>query len=363
MKRIWNLLLFVFASLAIYAQSEVVQPKVLYDIQKIDARKKIRIPDIMGYKALKCDFHIHTTFSDGFVIPRERVEEAWREGLDAIALTDHVPTSKEKDNNENFKLGKRHADRLGILLIKGVEYSMEPPVGHLNFLFIDDANKYDEPSLTSEQAITLAADDGAFIVINHSEGLSDFQRKLVEQNKIHAMEVINDRLMYPSAIDFCNQYNMTKIGNTDIHRPIHDRYDVENGHRNLNLVFAKERSEESIKEALFAGRTISYTGDYLIGNKEYLHALLKASLVVSEFQMDVSPFWYTVHIENISDITYTLEGEDNTRISFPAHKTIILRKELVDVDMVYQVVNTYISSTEHLEYPLTYFIGLKNDHP
>ena len=149
MKRIWNLLLFIFASLAIYAQGEVVQPKVLYDIQEIDARKKIRIPDIMGYKALKCDFHIHTTFSDGFVIPRERVEEAWREGLDAIALTDHVPTSKEKDNNENFKLGKRHADRLGILLIKGVEYSMEPPVGHLNFLFIDDANKYYEPSLNS----------------------------------------------------------------------------------------------------------------------------------------------------------------------------------------------------------------------
>ena len=76
MKRICFSLLFVFAGIAICAQGEVVRPKVLYDVQKIDAQKEIRIPDIMGYQTLKYDFHIHTTFSDGFVIPRERVEQA-----------------------------------------------------------------------------------------------------------------------------------------------------------------------------------------------------------------------------------------------------------------------------------------------
>lgn len=53
-------------------------------------RNEIRIPNILGYITLKCDFHMHTVFSDGKVWPTVRVDEAWREGLDAIALTDHI---------------------------------------------------------------------------------------------------------------------------------------------------------------------------------------------------------------------------------------------------------------------------------
>ena len=138
----------------------------------------------MGYKLLKCDFHMHTIYSDGFVVPRERVEQAWREGLDAIAITDHEPVFSGEDRNTNYDKGKRHALRLDIMLIKGIEYSMEPPVGHLNFLFIEDANRYIDSTLRDEKLITMAADDGAFIMINHSATLSDFQRKLVEKNKI-----------------------------------------------------------------------------------------------------------------------------------------------------------------------------------
>ena len=33
------------------------------------AKHKINIPDILGYKTLKCDFHMHTVFSDGMVWP------------------------------------------------------------------------------------------------------------------------------------------------------------------------------------------------------------------------------------------------------------------------------------------------------
>lgn len=358
MKRILFLSVLVFAGLAIYAQYEVEQIKFLYGHQIVDSRKEIRIPDIMGYKTLKCDFHMHTNYSDGFVIPRERVEQAWREGLDAIAITDHEPVFSGEDRNINYNLGKRHAHRLGVILIHGIEYSMEPPVGHLNFLFIEDANKYIDSTLTDKQLINMAADDGAFIMINHSSTLSDFQRGLVEQNKIHAMEVINDRMIYLSAIDFCNQHNMTKISSTDIHRPIHSRYDIENKLRNLTFVLAEDNTEESIKEALFAGRTIGFGDDYLIANEEYLKELIKASLVVTELKMEISPFWYTVHVKNTTDITYTLEGPNQTQITFYANRTVILRGELEDVDAVYKVTNTYISSTEHLELPLSFFTDL-----
>jgi hypothetical protein len=49
-------------------------------------RGKSSIPDVKGYKTLKCDFHQHTVFSDGQVWPGVRVQEAWREGLDVIAI-------------------------------------------------------------------------------------------------------------------------------------------------------------------------------------------------------------------------------------------------------------------------------------
>ena len=52
-------------------------------------RNEIQVPDLDGYTTLKCDFHMHTVFSDGLVWPTVRVDEAYREGLDAISLTEH----------------------------------------------------------------------------------------------------------------------------------------------------------------------------------------------------------------------------------------------------------------------------------
>lgn len=38
--------------------------------------KHIAVPDLPGYKTLKCDFHLHTYYSDGHVTPEMRVLEA-----------------------------------------------------------------------------------------------------------------------------------------------------------------------------------------------------------------------------------------------------------------------------------------------
>ena len=74
-------------------------------------RTEINIPDIPGYLTLKCDFHMHTVFSDGDVWPTVRVQEAWVEGLDAIAITDHIeyqPHSQdvETDHNRAYEIAK-----------------------------------------------------------------------------------------------------------------------------------------------------------------------------------------------------------------------------------------------------------------
>ena len=53
-------------------------------------RREIILPTIDGYTLYKADFHTHTIYSDGDVTPRQRVREAWYDGLDIVAITDHL---------------------------------------------------------------------------------------------------------------------------------------------------------------------------------------------------------------------------------------------------------------------------------
>ena len=74
-------------------------------------RGNIAIPDLNGYVTLKCDFHTHTVFSDGLVWPTVRIDEAYREGLDAIAITDHIEYRPYKEDvvashNRSYEIAK-----------------------------------------------------------------------------------------------------------------------------------------------------------------------------------------------------------------------------------------------------------------
>ena len=52
--------------------------------------RAIVFPDVAGYLTLKADLHMHTVFSDGEVWPSVRVQEAQRDSLDIISLTEHL---------------------------------------------------------------------------------------------------------------------------------------------------------------------------------------------------------------------------------------------------------------------------------
>lgn len=60
-----------------------------------NTRMEMRIPNqINGFITLKGDLHTHTYFSDGSVSPDMRVDEAWKTGLDVLAITDHILSIK-----------------------------------------------------------------------------------------------------------------------------------------------------------------------------------------------------------------------------------------------------------------------------
>ena len=87
-------------------------------------------------------------FSDGNVWPTTRVDEAWREGLDAISITDHIeyqPHEKDVPTNHNrsHELAAGRAKQKNILLVKGTEITRETPPGHFNALFLEDIDPLD----------------------------------------------------------------------------------------------------------------------------------------------------------------------------------------------------------------------------
>jgi hypothetical protein len=368
MKKIFAILLSLFCSGITFSQKIDVHYQLIRDYAKTDCRAEIKIPDIFGYKTLKGDFHSHTIFSDGSVTPQERVNEAWREGLDILALTDHNTPFREyikADYNTAFDLAKGTALRKGIILVKGIEYTGSKPVGHLNFLFIGDANPYSDSSKTAKETIELAANSGAFVVYNHpgwpdmNSDLFDLQIDLLAKKKIHAMEVINGYEIYPIVTDYCNKYSIAPLSSTDIHDPIQSIYDVDRMPRNFTLVFAKEKTLESVKEAMFAGRTVAYANNILVGKPEFLLELLKKSLIVSNFKTENGEFF--CDITNTSDICYVLERPNNKIISFPADRTVQLSGSLKSLAEVYQLTNTYISSSRHIELSLNFLLTPDNE--
>ncbi len=304
-------------------------------------RTPIRIPDIPGYKTLKCDFHTHTVFSDGAVWPDIRSEEAWREGLDAVAITEHIEYQPHKEdlptNHErSFEIAKPHGDRLDVIVIKGSEVTRDMPPGHLNAVFLEQAGPLDTEPWS--QALEEAHSQGAFIFWNHpgwdgqqSDGVARWYPEhtdLVEKGQLRGIEVINAREYYPEAHRWCLEKNLTILANSDIHWPLNLDYDVRQGDkRPVTLVFAEERSAEGIKKALFARRTAAYAAGMLIGKEEFLGPIFEASVEVLNSSVELRgtrPSFVRIH--NHSEIDFELTGASSF-VEISAPDELVLRGE------------------------------------
>lgn len=253
-----------------------------------EVRHEIHFPNLPGLITLKCDLHMHTVFSDGAVWPTVRVLEAWRQGFDAISITDHIEYQPHKDdvptNHERpYQLAKGGADARNLILIKGTEITRDTPPGHFNALFLADINPLDTPEFLD--SIAQANEQNAFVFWNHQawkgEELGswrDVHTTMFENKWLHGMEVCNGGSYYPTAHQWCLEKNLTMLGTSDIHEPDLRLRSTPDDHRTITLIFARERTQEAIKEALFAGRTAVWFKDQLIGKQEYLEPLFHGSV-------------------------------------------------------------------------------------
>ena len=300
----------------------------LSHMRKDRVRKVVQLPDIPGYKTLKCDFHMHTIFSDGQVWPTIRVDEAWAEGLDAIAITDHIEYLPHKDfltsnHNTPYEIAKSQAENLDLILIRGGEITRSMPPGHLNGIFLKNVNALDTPE--AEDALQAVVDQDGFIFWNHPGWKAqqpdtclwwDKHQELLEKGLIHGIEVFNSQEYYPVAIDWCVEKDLAMIGNTDVHGLISTSYDIESGHRPMTLVFARERTEESIKEAMFANRTVAWFDDKMIGREELLEEFLKASIELEDPELKPGSR-KPLKVRNNADMPFILLDENGNRYLIP----------------------------------------------
>jgi len=301
--------------------------------------RKLKFPDIPGYKTLKCDFHQHTVFSDGSVWPDIRVQEALLDGLDAISLTEHLEYQPHKDDiphpdrNRSYHIAIEEAANHDLIIVKGSEITRKMPPGHNNAIFLSDPNKLLVDD--SIQVFREAKKQGAFTFWNHpnwtpqrKDGmatLTDVHRLLIREKLLDGIEVVNDKTYSDEALQIALDNNLTIMGTSDIHKLIDWDFKVpQGGHRPLTLVFAKERTAESIKDALMNRRTVAVFKDLLIGRNEFLVPLIQSSLKVTSAKYIGKYNVLGLEVENLSSTAIVLQNQNS--LTFHNNNDIVTLK-------------------------------------
>ncbi|MFT5998418.1 MAG: hypothetical protein ACI81P_000871 [Neolewinella sp.] len=337
--------------------------------------RAIHFPDTDQYLTLVADLHMHTVFSDGSVWPDIRVNEAVRDSLDAISLTEHLeyqPHAEDlphPDRNRAHDIATELALPYDLMVLRGAEITRSMPPGHSNAIFIQDANKLlvDDPMAAFEEANR----QGAFTFWNHpnwiaqqKDGvatLTDMHRELIRRNLLHGIEVVNDLTISKEAFQIALDHNLTVMGTSDIHGLVDWQFNLqEGGHRPVTLVLANARTPEAMKEALMAGRTVAWFENTLVGREENVRAVVEASLEVTDAAYYGATSVVEVTIHNDSDAAYLLDNlsgyslqSDLGPVTLPPNASttinVMTGEQLKTLSLKFRVLNAMVGPEEALE--------------
>ncbi len=119
------------------------------------------------------DFHCHTTLSDGFLTPEERIDWYISQGFNGAAFTDH-------ENVNGALQARAYVERLGLnfTVIIGQEYTKYNPRIHINVFGIEQTIPTDEylggatspsdlPPMNISDMIHYVKSHGGYTIVNH----------------------------------------------------------------------------------------------------------------------------------------------------------------------------------------------------
>ena len=404
----WGLALLLIFGAPTWAHDRVKTPP------QHEARL-IRFPDVEGHQTLVVDLHTHSVFSDGHVWPSIRVAEALRDGLDALAITEHLEWQPHRADLPHPDRNRAYEQALAalpkgsdLILIAGSEITREAPADHINAVFIKDANALlrveanppkvqaatpeEEKRLRAvpkqlleegvldyyaaatqwpaEEAVRVANRQGAFVFWNHPfytrahrsalALMTEFHQALIQAGQLHGIEIANGAFYSEEAHALALEHGLTMLGVSDIHNLIDWDYPPRFGaHRPVTLAFAKERSAEGLREALFAGRTVVWFKNLLLGREAQLRPLLRAALNVTEAayrkNLDVLDLTITnasdadIQLRNLSPYTFMHDGDD---LTVPQHGKLKLSvrtvQRLAQVELEFEVGNALVAPKQRL---------------
>ena len=376
MKRI--VIVFALTVAAVAANAQVYYPDsnnpdmTRYTERHEPCRKEIMIPSTLnGYNVYKADLHTHSIFSDGLVHPKWRVYEAWQDGLDVMAVTEHIEnrayenmfheylkeyTDKEyqkgpaglKNVDINFSIreAKKEAVKYGITIIPGSEITRSgSEVGHFNALFTTDNNLiYDEDPV---QSIRNAKSQGALVMHNHPGWrrkdikMTPTEKTAYGEGLIDGVEVMNGGLFFPGIIDRVREYNQFIAANTDVHKTTASDYRLTGADRPMTLILAKDKSLESLREALLQRRTIAFGFNTLCGSEELLRDFFHACVKVTRINET------SVLVTNMTSITFKLQQGKGRILNFDPFTSMVATVKKGSDTVSYRVVNMWTGVDSH----------------
>lgn len=404
MKKTNILLLFLF-SIDIFSVGEVF---VINDYKDMD--RIINFPNTEKYKVIVADLHTHSVFSDGAVWPNVRVEEAVRDGIDLLAITEHleyqphIDDIPHPDRNRSFDIAEDIAKNKDLTVINGAEITRMFPPGHINAIFIEDANKLiyldeakiseakeilkevPEESLTNyedlswledaalaslwpvKSALIEARNQNAFTFWNHpawsSEEfigqpmLREIHKEFFRDNLLHGIEVANGDGYSEEAFRIALEYGLTVIGTSDVHGLIDWDYPSSIGaHRPVTLILSESNSSDAIKSSLFSGKTVVWFKNNLIGLEDNILELTNSYLKAKKVEILENSDIARVEIENVSDVRFIIQvldqssvvNESNLIEIAPNEKTVLQIDNGIDKGSLdVKILNAFIAPNKNL---------------
>ncbi|HSV77531.1 MAG TPA: Sb-PDE family phosphodiesterase [Bacteroidales bacterium] len=329
-------------------------------------RREIRMPTIAGYDIMLGDFHMHTVFSDGQVWPTTRVWEAWRDGLDVIAISDHVEFRPKRDFvkgslNRVIEIAQPEAERRGIMLINSAEITRPMPPGHFNALFLTDIDALELPGAL--ETIQEARRQGAFIIWNHPcwEAQQPDTCKwfpehemLLQNDLVHGIEVYNWDNWYPVSIDWARDKNLAFFATTDMHGTTPDLRGTGKYLRPMTLVLVAERTVDGVRQAMFDRRTVAFFAGKLAGPDEWLRKIFHASVQITSERRGNRNRPTTITLTNTTDIPFTLRSTAGKEYLLKERGTVIIQLPGVrpEAGLPFTVTNLLTGANQSLEVTL-----------
>jgi hypothetical protein len=213
-----------------------------------------------------------------------------------------------------FEIAKKHAEGKDLIVIPGGEISASPD--HFNALFLKNADEKALRDKAPAKRIAVANEQDAFVFWNHPGWTAKYKdgncprdedfMELMKKGQIKGIEVCNGDGYWEGAHKLVEEFNLTLIGTSDIHGVSTYQYKP-NHHRTVTLVFASEKSEDGVRDALMNQRTAIYQGDHLIGSEFVLKPLFFESLDIdTEYREGTS--LAAMRIANHSDFDFICEN-------------------------------------------------------